>query len=249
MMTAVIALLAGASAWAPHIAPLPTPSARLRRSGNVRAQSDAFDSFSPRPPSDKQIAFAQRLSLQTERPLPHDATVDASACSSFIDELLRQVPASEKQIQYASVLAERAGEQLPDEAIESAAAVTAYIQSKTAGDAGAQGAQAEGGVSWQGGAGSSAVLPTDKQLNFAVRLARQQRVGLPAEVLAYKSECSKFIDSMLNAATEGTAPGAPSVPPSASPPPVVIPDPNAAKPAEIAKPVEVAIFEDDEIPF
>ena len=84
---AFMAVGAGASLSPPH------------RHFSVVLQFDdgGYDAFAARPPSDKQIAFAQRLSLQTETSMPHEATVDAAACSQFIDTLLNQVPASEKQ--------------------------------------------------------------------------------------------------------------------------------------------------------
>ena len=84
---AFMAVGAGASLSPPH------------RHLSVALQFDdgGYDAFAARPPSDKQIAFAQRLSLQTEKSMPHEATVDAAACSQFIDTLLNQVPASEKQ--------------------------------------------------------------------------------------------------------------------------------------------------------
>mmetsp|Transcript_36046 Transcript_36046/g.61868 ORF Transcript_36046/g.61868 Transcript_36046/m.61868 type:complete len:239 (+) Transcript_36046:3-719(+) len=224
----------------------------------TKAQFDAFGEAGPQPPSEKQVAYAQRLAMQMATPLPEQALTNRQQCSDFIESMLEKAPASEKQLEFANSLAAKAGMSVPEHATQSSAAISKFIEGF-------------GGGSRQGGtaAATDPNMPTEKQLAFAVKLARERRLGLSAEVLADKSACSTFIDSLLNAQAAPTAPlegagaaaagvvGAVGEAPRAAtdediwstpPPTAAAPTPPAAKPAAPAKPAD-PIFRDDDIPF
>ena len=59
-----------------------------------------------RQPSEKQVAYAQRLSQQVGMEIPPDAYTDAGRCSAFIDAALDRTPPTERQIQYAETISE-----------------------------------------------------------------------------------------------------------------------------------------------
>lgn len=155
-------------------------------STTVRAQLDD----SPRVPSEKQIAYAQRLAVQAAKPLPDAATADSGVCSQFIDEMLRELPPSQKQVAYAQTLAGKVGDELPDAALLSAAACSEYIDKMVGGGSGGDGYAATAAPP------VNPNLPTDKQLLFACRLAREAQCDLPAEALRSKRDCSNFIEGL-----------------------------------------------------
>ena len=51
-----------------------------------------------RPPSDKQVEYAQRLSMRTEKPIPPAALEDSMEMSAYIESALSLVPPTEKQV-------------------------------------------------------------------------------------------------------------------------------------------------------
>ena len=144
----------------------------------TKAQFDAFGEAGPQPPSEKQVAYAQRLAMQMATPLPEQALTNRQQCSDFIESMLEKAPASEKQLEFANSLAAKAGMSVPEHAKQSSAAISKFIEGF-------------GGGSRQGGtaAATDPNMPTEKQLAFAVKLARERRLGLSAEVLADKSAC------------------------------------------------------------
>lgn len=84
----------------------------------------------PRTPSEKQIAFAKRLSEHSNRAIPEDALADARALSQWIDDAKKDAPPrapSEKQLAFATQLAEESGEDLPEDALTDAAACSRFI--------------------------------------------------------------------------------------------------------------------------
>jgi len=178
-------------------------------------QQDGMPSYSePRMPTDKQVTFAQRLAMQTSTPFPEEALSSFDAVSAFIDERLKEIPPSEKQVQYATSLAERANEPLDQGVLESAASVSAYI-SKMSG-AVPRPAKAAAGNGQSAAAihidtsGGGQVPPTDKQLSFAITLARANGIGLSAEVLVNRRECSSFIDQWTNRSSGQAHEGVPT---------------------------------------
>uniref|UniRef100_A0A7S0L1R9 Uncharacterized protein n=1 Tax=Coccolithus braarudii TaxID=221442 RepID=A0A7S0L1R9_9EUKA len=218
--------------------------------GGARSMSDG-----PRLPTEKQINYAQRLAIAAAENFPEDILVSSEACSAFIDRLLRQTPPSKKQVDYAQLLAFRAGEALPADALMSASACSAYI------DRLVSVAQAGGGVAQQtqyggqrpqyqpapaamSGGAQSAVAPnielaaggpSQKQVIFAVKLAQAAGVGLSAEALRDKGECSRFIEERL--ALQSSMP-----PASASPSVTPYSTPAAAQ-------TQPPAFKDEDIPF
>jgi|TARA_B100000524_G_scaffold336181_1_gene225890 DNA topoisomerase-3 len=169
-----IASAAAISAYIARMSPAGAESSEARRV--------IEDSSFRNPPSDKQLQYAQALALQTEQSLPLDAHEDMQVCSAFIDEARHKIAPSEKQLEFAQKLAEEADQALPDHAIRSMAAISEYIESMLPQS---QSKRAKPNA------------PSQKQLDLVVDLARTQGVGIPAEALQGKHECSQFISSLL----------------------------------------------------
>ena len=115
-------------------------------------------------PTDKQMAYAQRLALESGMQMPEDAALSSRSCSAFIDSCLQNLPPSEKQLQYAMSIAEQQGVPLPPEAATSRASCSSFIEQN-------KGAPLDGGFGQQqpGGGGGWAEaedpsLPSEKQL-------------------------------------------------------------------------------------
>jgi len=212
----------------------------IRRACQARAQIGSFDDsytgggsdggMGPKPPSDKQLAYAKRLAMQNGAVLPDDVHSSSMSCSRFIDEQLSMTMPSAKQLEYAELLASRAGTSLPPESMKSAASISKYIEENGGGRSGGSVGSASSGMQgMQNSNYQNSNLPTEKQLLFAIRLARERSIGLPAEVIAEKSSCSRFIDDLVNggapqpqagggyAAGLGMAGGAAAVAPDADP--------------------------------
>lgn len=210
------------------------PPAALRAFRAIRAQEDMDDfgagGMGPRPPSDKQISYAQGLATKLSRPIPDVAFTDAQECSRFIDEALNHVPPTERQIAFATTLAQQKGIELPAAATLSSSAVSAFIeQHKQTLNApygaapqqpspfgappmqygGAPAQAAPFAPSTYGSGGQAEGMPSDKQLAFAISLARQQKIGLSYEALSDKAQCSLFIEELLQQKK-----GAPPPPPA-----------------------------------
>ncbi|WP_439814433.1 hypothetical protein [Zavarzinia sp. CC-PAN008] len=54
----------------------------------ARSASPSANAGAGRPPTDKQLAFARKLSAEKKLPLPPEAERDGRACSTFIDRAL-----------------------------------------------------------------------------------------------------------------------------------------------------------------
>ena len=201
--------------------------------GSGGAESPFSSASGGAPPSEKQVAYAQALSLRTQLPIPPEALDDAASCSDFINAALERVPPTEKQVAFAMELASKAGQEMPEAVLESSAACSAYIDEHLK----AQGGEGGGGGSSYGGASSRlAGAPSQKQLLYAAALAVRHRVGLSFEVLSSKvrhatasprrrqqphlsrppplpqAACSAFIDQHSQEA-----------PPDSPPPPAAVP--------------------------
>ena len=151
--------------------------------GSGGAESPFSSASGGAPPSEKQVAYAQALSLRTQLPIPPEALDDAASCSDFINAALERVPPTEKQVAFAMELASKAGQEMPEAVLESSAACSAYIDEHLK----AQGGEGGGGGSSYGGASSRlAGAPSQKQLLYAAALAVRHRVGLSFEVLSSK---------------------------------------------------------------
>ena len=93
---------------------------------DARANSEALlkqlaEGVEPRAsgtPSEKALAYAQRIATDAGIALPDEAAVNAKACSDFIDAHVstRQSAPSPKALEYALQLAEQTGAKLPEEA-------------------------------------------------------------------------------------------------------------------------------------
>lgn len=168
--------------------------------------------FESRPPSEKQVQYAQRLAQQLAKPLPQEALQEMNACRDFIDECLSQAPPTERQVQYAQTIARDAGIALPDYATRNAKACSEYIdanQHLLAGRPRSYGAVESAGPArgaMGGGMGMGGGIPTDKQILYAATLARQRNLGLSAEVIADKGAMSRFIDECVAGGTPRSDP-------------------------------------------
>ena len=90
-------------------------------------------------------------------------------------------PPTEKQLRFAQLLAQERGIPVPGSAMQSKQACSTFIEESQA---------------LTGGGPAEIQLPTEKQLNYARRLADEFRIELPAEALSSRRACSEFIDSV-----------------------------------------------------
>lgn len=146
-----------------------------------------------RPPSEKQVQYAQRLAQQTATELPQEALMDSDACSRFIDDALSRTPPSAKQVEYANTIARQLNMDMPPGVTASAKACSEFIDANQ-GLMGGMGGGG-GGRNLQAGPGQA---PSEKQILFAARLARERQLGLSAEALSDRLAMSQFIDACLN---------------------------------------------------
>ena len=216
---------------APPVMRRPVPRIARAALSSATSQMDGGDDLfgGPRPPSEKQLQYAQSLALSAAEALPPDAMNDGLACSEFIDRCLQKVPPSDRQAQYAQILAEQKGVELPGDVLLSAGACSKFIDQL---NGGSRNATVPGLPN----------APSQKQLLYAISLAQKAKVGLSAAVLQEKMECSAFIDDMLNGGSNGQAQGADAAAFGA-----------AAAAAGVAGSAEPAaadsIFDEEEIPF
>lgn len=176
---------------------------------------DASDSVSPppgsRPPTEKQLAYAQRLASMNDVALPVEVEQDRDACSGFIDKQLEVVAPSEKQVTYAKSLAEEKGISVPDHVFNSMKATSDFIDQQIGGPGRGRADEKQ------------ANMPSEKQINYAVSLARQRKIGLPYDAIATKAGASEFIEKLVgeggDRAPAGAAPAAPQSSPQQSYPP------------------------------
>ncbi len=151
-------------------------------------------------PSPKALQFAHNLAEQYSVPMPEDAKSSAVICSAFIDQTLDANPTAptEKQVAFVTKLCAERGQEVPAEALvdrrKCSKVIDELLGNAAAGDDGA----------------ASGTEPSDKQILFAARLAREKGVGLSADALTSKTAMSALIDQ-LNAAPQSFAGGAPAV--------------------------------------
>lgn len=192
----VVSTLLHSSTSASRISTRMLPAMRPRALHATRMQfaddDPAFNYFDQRPPSEKQVQYAQRLAQQLAKPLPEAALQDFDQCSQFIDECLSQAPPSQKQLQFAQQISQDAGIDLPSHSTVSAKAVSDYINDNQHLLKGMQ-------RNFEGGMFIDLLgTPSDKQVLYAASLARQRNIGLSAEALSSKGAMSQFIDACLN---------------------------------------------------
>lgn len=199
--------------------PLPPPREVLQtrssfRSFRVSAISCQYDAgaSSPysKPPSEKQLAYAQTLALRLKVQLPDMAATDSYECSSFIDSMLSRVPPTDKQKAYALSLAQQQGLMLEDSELESAAGCSEAIDRLRSGPSSSYSSYGSAPAStaavsrtmYTQGPGE----PSQKQIDFAISLAKKSKLGLPYEVMSEKEACTQFIDQLLkNPSGDATA--------------------------------------------
>lgn len=148
-------------------------------------------------PSPKQLQFAHNLSEQHNVPMPDEAKSSAVLCSAFIDKVLEQnpTPPSEKQLAFVTKLCAERGQEVPTEVLvdrrKCSALIDELLGSASVGD-------------------ENETSPSDKQILYAARLAREKGVGLSAEALSSKTAMSQLIDQ-LSAASQGLGGGTASL--------------------------------------
>jgi len=179
----------------------------------------------PRPPTEKQVAFAQRLASEKGLQIPMEAMENSMSMSSFIESALGEGndqqfnggtygdmeprPPTEKQVAFAQRLASEKGLQIPMEAMENSMSMSSFIESALQQQSfspevsfrGENNQQASSDYSRDldstGGGMGYAGAPTEKQLAFAERLASEAGVAIPEESMASSPAISQFIDGML----------------------------------------------------
>ena len=88
--------------------------------GGYKAASRPGRSYNtPKPPSEKQVRFAQSLSEKYGLEIPEDALGNGRELSKWIDEQMAAIPPSEKQIEFMENLARRYNLDPPEEAYSS----------------------------------------------------------------------------------------------------------------------------------
>ena len=112
-----------------------------------------------------------------------DATTGSGAQSVF--EMLHEDGGpTDKQIRFAESLAAEHGVQIPQAALASKQACSAFIEKCQ-------------GMSRSSGSSTAGVLvPTEKQLNYARKLAVEHGLRIPPDAMASRRACSDFIDSI-----------------------------------------------------
>ena len=85
---------------------------------------------SERPPSEKQIAYAESIAKQTGKPIPESARASAAAMSRWLDGQRSKRPPSEKQIEFAKSIAARKKITIPEAALRSAPALSKWIDTE-----------------------------------------------------------------------------------------------------------------------
>ena len=165
-------------------------------------------------PSAKALQFAHNLAEQYNVLMPEEAKSSAVLCSAFIDEVLdaNPNPPTEKQLAYATKLCAERGQELPPEARADRRKCSKLID------------ELLGNAPAGGDGAASSTDPSDKQILFAARLAREKGMGLSAEALASKTAMSALIDELSaapgGAASMGWQPAAPASPVAPYPPPL-----------------------------
>lgn len=148
------------------------------------------------PPSDKQLAFAERIAGETGKEIPQDARSSGKALSAWIDANREggggaggsgggAYPPSDKQLAFARRIAEEAGKEIPAAALSNGRELSAWID-KNKGSGGGTGGGGQRNGAYTG-------PPSEKQIAFARKLAEENDVGLPADVTKSGTACSEFI--------------------------------------------------------
>lgn len=195
------------------------PSLLAGRRAALHASRMQFDDATPlgfesyggaKPPSEKQVQYAQRLAQQTAMELPQDALMDSMACSRFIDDALSRTPPSPKQIEFATTIARQLNLEMPEGVTSNAKACSEFISANQmlmgGGGGGGYGASSSsGGGNYPPRAASTGREPSEKQILYAASLAAARNVGLSAEQLQDKVAMSSFIDECVREANSGGA--------------------------------------------
>lgn len=195
-------------------------------------------------PSEKQLAFARTLAGERNEPLPEGIADDWRVCRDFIDRMLKTprpagapgVPAtaggggggaggarppSDKQIAFARKLAAERQTEVPEAALKDGRACSTFIDEMLAKKpaAGMAAPAAPAG----GGGGGNAKPPSDKQIAFAQKLAREKGLRLPEGFQQDWRICRDFIDQALGKtqtpATSAQGPSGYDAPPAYDGPP------------------------------
>lgn len=83
-----------------------------------------------RAPSEKQIAFAEKLAEKKGANLPEGYLTDSNVCRAFIDAMV--VP-SDKQLDFAKKIADEQGVGIPAEAMKDSIKLSKWIDENKAG--------------------------------------------------------------------------------------------------------------------
>lgn len=133
-----------------------------------------------KPPSQKQIALAQKLANEQSLQLPDGYDKDWKICSEFIEANIGKGgprPPSDKQKNFADKLASDNGVQPPPDYDKDWKVCSEFIDKM----------MKEG----NGGA------PSEKQVALAERIANEQGVDLPNNYKSNRKVCSEFIDANI----------------------------------------------------
>jgi nucleotide-binding universal stress UspA family protein len=213
----------------------------LRQSPTGRCFSDAPNMISvERPPSEKQLNYAQALSERHGVPIPDDTLTSAFAMSAYLSEVLdaHPQPATSKQLDFARKLAEEQGTEIPpgmenDRRKLSELIETLLNKGGGSGDVGSLVCErpfhcalllpCADATTTDNTALTVALAdahPTDKQLLFAARLARERGADIPHQTLVTKAGMSKFIEELQAQSDPMAGDGMPMSPTAPLPPPL-----------------------------
>lgn len=157
-------------------------------------------------PSEKMIAYAERLAKQKGVALPASAAKDGMTMKLWLDTHAPKreagaggaYPPSEKQVSYARTLETQSGKKIPDGALADGKALSRWID-----DVRGDTPRGAGAGASQGGPSRP---PSEKQLDFARKIANEKGLVLGKE-LTSSAECSAFIDKHMNGARKKAAAG------------------------------------------
>lgn len=132
--------------------------------------------------------------------------------SAYLSEVLdaHPQPATSKQLDFARKLAEEQGTEIPPGMENDRRKLSELIETLLN----------KGGGSGDVGSLVSDAHPTDKQLLFAARLARERGADIPHQTLVTKAGMSKFIEELQAQSDPMAGDGMPMSPTAPLPPPL-----------------------------
>ena len=141
---------------------------------------------SMRPPTEKMLSYAKTLADRKGIPLPKDAVKNGDVCKAFLDEhgASTSAPPSSKQIEFAKKLAAERSISPPEGFETSYQTCKRFIESCLSDGSGAS----------SGGTASDSRPPSEKQIDFAKKIAERRNISIPSASLKNAAMLSQWIE-------------------------------------------------------